>query len=114
MTAAAHTGCLHCPPYLGSSRCFPRATRRPATPIRPCGVSGARKCSRDPCAVQGGGVTSSQVIASTTLPGNISPPEPTFSQASRSCRLCSILEADWIVARRNQLVQVAYLTDGGP
>ena len=45
------------------------------------------------------GVTSPQVIASTTLPGNISPPEPTFTQTSSSHRLCTFLDSDWIGAR---------------
>src|ERR1039458_2350265 len=52
-----------------------------------------------PLGYSGRGVTSSHVNASTTLPGNISPPEPTFLQASRSHRLCTFLDADLILAR---------------
>ena len=42
-----------------------------------------------------------QVNASTTLPGNVSPPEPTLNQASNSRRLCTFFYADLIVARHN-------------
>jgi hypothetical protein len=40
----------------------------------------------------------SREIAMTTLPGNIAPPEPTLVQAGKSRRLCTSLDALWIMA----------------
>ena len=96
-------------PILGNrgsssgSRCVSRATRRPAPPIRPCGVNGIAKWSYHSCAAQGRSVTRSQAIAGTTLPANISPPEPTLIQAGKSRRPCSCYFADWNVARYTQM-----------
>jgi hypothetical protein len=81
-------------------------SRRPLRGINELRVS-CRRVSEEPdsepparysCAAPGRSAFRFQAITSTTLPGNISPPEPTLIQAAKSRRLCTFYYADWNVA----------------